>query len=139
MAPQNNNCARQFSVLISNSGEEYVCAESDNLLKGMEHLSRRGIPVGCRGGGCGVCKIRIAKGRVRSLKMSRQRVTHEEEAEGVVLACRAFPQSDIELGVLGKMSRSFDLHRFMARPPQGRVESLAAAQPCRSPTIREES
>ena len=31
----------------------------DHLLRGMERLGRRGIPVGCRGGGCGVCKVQV--------------------------------------------------------------------------------
>ncbi|PQJ25025.1 ferredoxin, partial [Limnobacter sp. SAORIC-690] len=40
-------------VAIQNTKEEYTCSSEDNLLKGMEQLNRKGIPVGCRGGGCG--------------------------------------------------------------------------------------
>ena len=37
-------------VAIQNTKEEYTCSSEDNLLKGMEQLNRKGIPVGCRGG-----------------------------------------------------------------------------------------
>ncbi|ATE61324.1 2Fe-2S iron-sulfur cluster-binding protein [Thauera sinica] len=107
--------SRSFTVSISNTGEEFVCSEEDNLLKGMEQLSRKGIPVGCRGGGCGVCKVQIDAGEFRTIKMSRAYVTHEEEASGVVLACRVFPQSDVALTVLGKMVKKFELYALPAR------------------------
>ena len=67
-------------VAIQNTKEEYTCSSEDNLLKGMEQLNRKGIPVGCRGGGCGVCRVRIESGEYRTLKMSRQHVTAEEQA-----------------------------------------------------------
>lgn len=78
------------------------------MLGGMEGLRRKGIPVGCRSGGCGVCKIRIEKGRVRRGPTSRAHVSLEEEAAGVALACRCYPEGDLELSVLGKMRNSFE-------------------------------
>ena len=44
--------AEKFLVHIENSAETYLCASDQDLLRGMEALGRRGIPVGCRGGGC---------------------------------------------------------------------------------------
>jgi hypothetical protein len=38
--------------------------------------------------------------------MSRAHVSAEEEAQGVLLACRAMPMSAIELKVIGKMKKS---------------------------------
>ncbi|TAH51837.1 MAG: 2Fe-2S iron-sulfur cluster binding domain-containing protein [Betaproteobacteria bacterium] len=127
--------SRSFRVSISNTGEEFACSEDDNLLKGMEQLSRKGIPVGCRGGGCGVCKIQIDRGEYRAIKMSRSYVTREEEASGIVLACRVFPQSDISLTVLGKMVKKFELYALPAQrpeptsPPAPPPESTACAAP----------
>lgn len=109
--------SRSFRVSIANTGEEYACSEDDNLLKGMEQLSRKGIPVGCRGGGCGVCKIQIESGEYRAIKMSRSYVTREEEDGGIVLACRVFPQSDISLTVLGKMVKKFELYALPTQRP----------------------
>jgi ferredoxin len=51
-----------FQILIEDTGETYACAEGETLLKAMERLGRKGIPVGCRGGGCGVCKVQVTQG-----------------------------------------------------------------------------
>lgn len=128
---------QKFNIFISNTGEEYRCSAEDNLLKGMEELSRKGIPVGCRGGGCGVCKIKIESGQIRSIKMSRQHVTKEEEADGIVLACRVFPESDVTLSVLGKMVKKFELYSFAARPPVAADSRTAVEIDCSSPTREE--
>ena len=41
------------TVSIEDNGVSYTCAPTESLLEGMQRLGRRGIPVGCRGGGCG--------------------------------------------------------------------------------------
>lgn len=97
-----------FSVRIRETGESFVCHAEKSVLGGMEALRRKGIPVGCRSGGCGVCKIRIEKGVVRRGPTSRDHVSLEEEADGVALACRCYPEADLELSVLGKMRQSFE-------------------------------
>jgi len=96
----------KFSVLIEDSGEFVRCGADDNVLRAMEVLGRKGIPVGCRGGGCGVCKVRVTTGRYHTRKMSRACVSEAEEAVGIVLACKLFPDSDLELKVEGKMLRA---------------------------------
>lgn len=90
-----------FDVTIEDTGEVFRCSSDESLLRGMERLGKRGIPVGCRGGGCGVCKIRIGEGDFAGRVMSREHITVEEEAAGVVLACRVQPRSAIRLSVLG--------------------------------------
>jgi ferredoxin len=95
-----------FEVSIENTGERYLCAGAQTLLSGMEMLGRGGIPVGCRGGGCGVCKIQITEGSYATEKMSRAHVSAEEEERGIALACRARPRSNISLRVVGKMIKA---------------------------------
>jgi ferredoxin len=92
-------------VGIDNTAESYSCRESQNLLAGMEALARNGIPVGCRGGGCGICKVRIESGWVCTEKMSREAISAAEEASGLVLACRAYPRSDVRLAAVDKLAR----------------------------------
>lgn len=96
----------RYSVRVDNTGEVFPCRDDQNVLLGMEILGRRGIPVGCRGGGCGVCKVRITAGCYEACKMSRACVSAEEEAAGVVLACKVFPRSDLSLEVIGKMVKA---------------------------------
>jgi len=94
------------TITITDSGEEYRCKETQHLLAGMIQLGKKGIPVGCRGGDCGVCKVRILRGLYQSSKMSRDRVTEQEEKAGTVLACRVFPRSDIRLQVVDHLHKA---------------------------------
>jgi ferredoxin len=95
-----------FNVLIEETGETFRCSPNESLLVGMERLGKKGIPVGCRGGGCGVCKIEVTSGSYVKRVMSRDYVSVEDEAAGRVLACRVRPTSDITLKVLGKMAKN---------------------------------
>jgi len=95
-----------FTVTIINTGETYICRETQHLLAGMVQLGKKGIPVGCRSGGCGVCKVKIIFGDYKAKKMSRDHVTEQEESDDIVLACRVFPQSDLTLEVIGKLNKA---------------------------------
>ncbi len=92
-----------YDVVIDESGERFQCRPDEHLLKAMERLNRRGIPVGCRGGGCGVCKIRVLAGCYTTRRMSRAHVSAAEEATGIGLACCVLPTSDLRVTVLGSM------------------------------------
>lgn len=94
------------SVHIEETGERYDCGPGESLLKAMVRLGRRGIPSGCHGGGCGVCKVEIVSGAVTTGAMSRAHVSTEDEARGCLLACKAYPVSDVSLRVLGAMQKS---------------------------------
>lgn len=95
-----------YHVLIEETGESFRCSSMETLLVGMERLGKKGIPVGCRGGGCGVCKIEITEGTYQKRVMSREYVSVEDEAAHRVLACRVKPTSDIRLRVIGKMAKN---------------------------------
>jgi 3-phenylpropionate/trans-cinnamate dioxygenase ferredoxin reductase subunit len=98
------------TIDLVQTGEVYLCSEVETLLAGMTRLGRRGIPVGCVNGGCGVCKIRVLSGRVRQVgAMSRAHVSVEEGVRGVCLACRVAPLEDLAVEVVGKMNRAFTL------------------------------
>jgi len=82
----------QFEITIENTGEIFRCATEVNVLEAMEKSLCRGIPVGCRNGGCGACKARVVEGRYITKKMNRAVVSADEEAQGYVLACKTYPQ-----------------------------------------------
>ena len=90
-------------VTIDNTGEIFRCAEDVHVLAAMEQACCHGIPVGCRNGGCGACKVRVTSGAFETRKMNRAVVCAEEEAEGCVLACKTYPRGDIGLHVLGRV------------------------------------
>lgn len=79
------------------------------MLHGMLRLGRRGIPVGCVGGGCGICKVRILAGQVLQLgPVSRAHVSADDEATGVTLACRVTPVSPLRVEAVGRLGSKFE-------------------------------
>ncbi|MEO8598408.1 MAG: 2Fe-2S iron-sulfur cluster binding domain-containing protein [bacterium] len=95
-----------FTITIEETGETFRCSDRQSLLVGMESLGKKGIPVGCRSGGCGVCKIKVVEGSYQKRVMSREHVSQEDEAAGCLLACRVVPNSDVKLTVLGMMKKN---------------------------------
>src|SRR5689334_9299587 len=61
-----------------------------------KNMPRR-LPVGCRRGECGVCRVRMMQGVYRADLMSRAHISAEDEAAGIVLACCIYPHSDLSL------------------------------------------
>ena len=86
---------------VDDPAGEFNCRGDEAVLFAMERHNQKQIPVGCRNGGCGICKVRVDKGSFTTGKMSRARVTEEEEADGYALACRLFPTSDLVVEVTG--------------------------------------
>ena len=111
-------------VTLVETGEVYRCREDETLLAGMERLGKRGIPVRCRGGGCGVCKVEILEGTYQKRVMSREYISVEDEAADRVLACRIKPTSDLRIHVLGKMSKN--VCRLVVPPPVVHAEVRAS-------------
>ncbi len=66
----------------------------------LEALQRAGYAyrVGCRRGGCGICKVDIVAGDVTYPRALADRVLSDEErAVGVCVSCRAVPVADITI------------------------------------------
>lgn len=95
-------------VHVVQTGETFPCAHDESLLQAMLRVGRKGIPVGCVNGGCGVCKVHIVEGECQSLgPISRAHVSAEEEAAGFTLACRVAPVTAVRLEVTGKFEKPF--------------------------------
>lgn len=79
------------------SGEQFHCPEDEKVLIAMEQMGVTGVQIGCRGGGCGACRVEVISGEYESLKMSKKYVDDAEAAQGFALACRILPKSDLVL------------------------------------------
>jgi ferredoxin len=90
-------------ITIESTGETFRCDDEVNVLAAMEQACCHGIPVGCRNGGCGACKVHITSGSFHTRKMNRAVVSAEEESDGCVLACKTYPRGDIGVRVLGRV------------------------------------
>lgn len=85
-------------------GGEVICAGDEPVLIAMERQGLARIPIGCRGGGCGVCKVKVLEGTYTLGKMSRVQVDEKEEKQGIALACKIYPTSTLLVEPIGKLS-----------------------------------
>lgn len=106
-----------YRIEVEGIGGAFACTADATVLKAMAACGGRGIPLGCRGGGCGVCKVQVISGRYCAAKMSRACVSAAEERQGTVLACRITPLTDLSLRVVGKMARCVGKARERVQDP----------------------
>ncbi len=114
----------RHKISIVGTALEYPCPETLSVLNAMAQLGRKGIPLGCRSGGCGVCKVAVVSGAYERAKMSRAHVSVEDEAAGRVLACCIRPLSDLQVAVIGSIQKAFP-----EQPPGPEQQTLTAAMP----------
>ena len=80
--------------------EVKVVAEEDETV--LAALGRAGMRyrIGCRRGGCGVCKLHLVLGEVRYERPIAESVLSDEErVEGICLSCRAVPITNIVIAL----------------------------------------
>ena len=73
-----------------------VVAEADETL--LRALARAGLRyrVGCKRGGCGICKLQLLEGEVRYERPVAESVLSDDErVEGICLSCRAVPLTNV--------------------------------------------
>jgi len=94
-----------FTVTIEGVSGQSHCRADERVLVALERaqglgrlkgLPRR-LPVGCRRGGCGICRARVLSGEYEHSPMSRTHISAADEADGIILACSIYPLSDLTL------------------------------------------
>jgi ferredoxin len=91
-----------YQITIAETDETFTCRAGQDVLAAMERLGRKDIPVGCRGGGCGICRVQVVgAGRYHTLKMSRAQVSETDKEAGICLACKLIPETDLKVKPLG--------------------------------------
>ena len=98
-----------YQVHLDDLNLDFFCDARQNVLECMMGAGKKGIPVGCRGGGCGVCQVEVVAGEYDARPMSKAHIDDEAIARRRVLACCIRPRSDLSLKVVGKLARP--LHR----------------------------
>jgi len=95
---------QRFTITVEDCGTA-SCLSGERALVALERAQGFGrlknlphkLPVGCRRGGCGICRVRVLHGDYRKDAMSRAHISESDEAAGLVLACSIYPLSDILL------------------------------------------
>jgi ferredoxin len=55
------------------------------------------IPYACKGGGCGLCKIKVEFGEFEQGRCSMAVLPNDEKALNYTLACKTFPKGNMEI------------------------------------------
>jgi ferredoxin-NAD(P)+ reductase (naphthalene dioxygenase ferredoxin-specific) len=89
-----------FAVTIRQHGHPFAVEPGETIL---EAALARGVPYphGCRSGNCGACKSALEAGEVDLAPYSEYALTAQERGQGLILACRATPWSDVTVSWLG--------------------------------------
>ena len=106
-------------VTILPDGLQINAAEAETVLKA---LTRAGLKyrVGCKRGGCGICKVQLVLGEVRYERPIAESVLSDDErVEGICLSCRAVPLTNVVVE-LQEGDRLRRVLGFLTTPSKGK-------------------
>ena len=86
--------ARLYTVSLRPDGDEIACGGEETVLSAILRSGAK-VVFGCRGGGCGACKMRLTSGQVEHGRCSTAVLSDAEKAEGSFLSCQARPLTDL--------------------------------------------
>lgn len=103
-----------------------ACGPGETVLAALRRSVAR-PKLGCRRGGCGICKVTLLAGSVSYERVVAESVlTPAERTEGVCLTCRAIPESDLVVELREEEGRKGDV---LLRLYQDVVERSRRQQP----------
>jgi ferredoxin/predicted metal-dependent enzyme (double-stranded beta helix superfamily) len=103
VAPQ-ECCATSFKVTIANTGQTIDC-EDDSPILCAAIAAGIDYPYACASGNCATCISELKSGEVTMLPYGDGALSLAQQQDGKILACRAQPQSDVEIMWLGRGRR----------------------------------
>lgn len=85
-------------IIIQPAGLEFEVEGKSTILQA---AIEQGVafPHNCRVGGCGVCKCRLSKGKVKELTDKSYLLTAEEMQDNYILGCQSVPLTDVVIEV----------------------------------------
>lgn len=86
-----------FEISFEGQTQRFRAASHRTLLASLVAEGATALSIGCRSGGCGVCRIKVVEGAYQTMTMNRARISRDDEGQGIVLACRIIPVSDLNI------------------------------------------
>ena len=86
----------RYRIALSPVGDTVTCGPGESVLTAILRSGAR-VMLGCRGGGCGTCKMRLISGEVDHGRCSVDVLPREERESGWFLSCQARALSDLEV------------------------------------------
>ena len=91
------SAAATHGVVLEGEERPIRCKGGQDVLSAVVSAGVQRMMVGCRGGGCGVCRVIVRSGTYEAGRMSKRHVTSADAATVFALACRLYPTSDLEI------------------------------------------
>lgn len=104
-------------LTVTPTGQEIVIRPGETIL---ETLYRAGYAyrIGCRRGGCAICKVDLVEGDVTYPKIVADTVlTPEERVDGTCLTCRAVPTGSVTIRLREESLRTTNPYLGMLAAP----------------------
>ncbi len=87
-----------YTITFHPLDDTVVCRADETVLSAILRSGAK-VVFGCRGGGCGTCKMRLTSGQVDYGRCSAAVLSDREKGEGSFLSCQARPLSDLTVGL----------------------------------------
>ncbi|MEJ9212326.1 2Fe-2S iron-sulfur cluster binding domain-containing protein [Bacillus smithii] len=98
-----------FTIKVLDGIEDHMglpCHENESLLDAVNKREKK-IPYACKGGGCGLCKIKVEEGEFKRGRSSKTVLPDHERIMNYTLACKTYPISDMKILIdLSKLTHS---------------------------------
>ena len=110
-------------VTILPDGLHATPNQDETLLRALGRAGLR-YRVGCKRGGCGICKVRLVLGEVRYERpIAASVLTDDERVEGICLSCRAVPMTNIVI----ELQEGDRLRKVWGSPTRARRAAIRPA------------
>lgn len=84
--------------------KEIAVRENETILNASQRQAG-GIFVGCKGGGCGMCKVKVVSGHTLDGIASKSVLSDDEHSAGYRLACQSMPITDMVVEPCREMNK----------------------------------
>jgi ferredoxin len=85
-----------YTITLSPVGDTAPCSPEETVLAAILG-SGASVMFGCRGGGCGTCRMRVISGKVEHGHSSAAVLPEEDRESGWFLSCQARALSDLTI------------------------------------------
>ena len=85
-----------FTIEVTDNNDQWIGSGTESVLDGAQRNGVK-IPNACKGGGCGLCKIKVESGEFERGRCSMAVLPNDERALNYTLACKTFPKGNMEI------------------------------------------
>ncbi|WP_191090751.1 2Fe-2S iron-sulfur cluster-binding protein [Niallia endozanthoxylica] len=87
-----------IKTVDSHDHKAWVGSGTESVLNGAQRNGVK-IPYACKGGGCGLCKIRVEEGEFERGPSSIAVLPNHERDLNYTLACKTYPKSNLTIQI----------------------------------------